>query len=52
MLLPAKTSAAAMADSRERKRRSPPITTPFPSSPRRIVSFAMAWHSRRTLASV
>ena len=41
MLLPANTSAAAMADSRERKRRSPPITTPLPSRPRRIVSFAI-----------
>ncbi len=52
MLLPANTSAAAIAESRDRNRRSPPITTGWESSSARIVSLAMAWQSRRTLASV
>ncbi len=49
MPLPAKTSAAASTDSRERKRRSPPTTTPIASCPVRVIWLASAWQSRRTL---
>src|SRR5271157_6465785 len=50
--LPAKTSAAASAAWRERKRRSKPIRTPRDCERWRTVSLASACASRRTLSSV
>ncbi len=52
MLLPANTSAAAIAESRDRNLRSPPTTIGPWSSSERIASLAIAWQSRRTLARV
>src|ERR1039458_7525617 len=50
--LPAKTSAAAWAAWRERKRRANPIRTPQDCRSWRAISLASACASRRTLSSV